>query len=42
LQLAGAATAVTGIALLSHSCVVVAEDRREVALAAPAAESAPP
>jgi hypothetical protein len=33
-QLAGAATAVTGVALLSHSCVVVAEDRREVALAA--------
>jgi hypothetical protein len=30
LQLAGAATAVTGIALLSHSQVVVAEDRREV------------
>jgi drug/metabolite transporter (DMT)-like permease len=42
LQLAGAATAVTGIALLSHSSVVVAEDRREVGLAAPAAESASP
>ncbi len=42
LQLAGAATAVTGIALLSHSSVVVAEDRREVAGAAQDAESAPP
>ena len=34
LQLAGAAVAVTGIALLSHSSVVVAEDRREAALGA--------
>jgi hypothetical protein len=42
LQLAGAAIAVTGIALLSHSSVVVTEDRREVARAAPAAGSAPP
>jgi drug/metabolite transporter (DMT)-like permease len=40
-QLAGAATAVTGIALLSHSCVVVAEDRREAALAAPPTGPAP-
>jgi hypothetical protein len=40
-QLAGAATAVTGITLLSHSCVVLAEDRRETGLAAPAAEPAP-
>jgi hypothetical protein len=36
LQLAGAVAAVTGIALLSHSCVVLTEDRREAALAAPA------
>jgi drug/metabolite transporter (DMT)-like permease len=42
LQLTGAATAVTGIALLSHSQVVVAEDRREVGLAAPAAGPAAP
>ena len=34
LQLLGAAIAVTGIVLLSHSCVVQAEDRRETALAA--------
>jgi drug/metabolite transporter (DMT)-like permease len=32
-QLAGAATAVAGIALLSHSCVVLAEDRRAAGLA---------
>ena len=42
LQLAGAATAVTGIALLSRSSVVAAEDRREIAPAAPDTESAPP
>jgi drug/metabolite transporter (DMT)-like permease len=36
LQLAGAATAVTGIALLSHSGVVLDEDRREAAQAAQA------
>ena len=35
-QLAGAATAVSGIALLSHSSVVLTENRREAALAAPA------
>lgn len=40
LQLAGAAIAVTGIALLSHSCVVVAEEQRESGLAAVAAERA--
>jgi hypothetical protein len=39
LQLAGAATAVTGIALLSHSCVVLAEDRRQSGLAAAAAKA---
>lgn len=41
-QLAGAAIAVTGIALLSHSSVVLAEDRRESGLAAAAAPPAPP
>jgi drug/metabolite transporter (DMT)-like permease len=34
LQLLGAAVAVTGIALLSHSCLVIAEDRRESGVAA--------
>jgi hypothetical protein len=38
-QLAGAATAVGGVALLSHSCVVLTEDRREAGLAA---RSGPP
>jgi hypothetical protein len=46
-QLAGAATAVAGIALLSHSSVVLAEDRRAAGLAgvptgpAPDAETGP-
>ena len=34
-QLLGAATAATGIILLSHSAVVLAEDRRESARAKP-------
>jgi drug/metabolite transporter (DMT)-like permease len=42
LQLAGAATAVTGIALLSHSHVVIAENRRQAGVAASAAGPAPP
>jgi drug/metabolite transporter (DMT)-like permease len=40
-QLAGAAIAVTGIALLSHSSVVLLEDRRETGLAAAAAGPVP-
>jgi drug/metabolite transporter (DMT)-like permease len=40
LQLAGAATAVGGIALLSHSSVVLAEDRRQSGAAVAAAEPA--
>jgi hypothetical protein len=34
-QLLGAATAAAGIVLLSHSTVVMAEDRRESALVKP-------
>lgn len=41
LQLAGAAAAVTGIALLSRSCVALAEERRESRLAATAEPVSP-